>query len=77
MQNKIKIDEKSYKNIIIYYIRYVAIKNNNSYVKTNKVNPLHLIIDKINGYIEKSNGNKYLMPVLTNESKDILKKYEE
>ena len=55
----------------------MAIKNNNSYVKTNKVNPLHLIIDKINGYIEKSNGNKYLMPVLTNESKDILKKYEE
>ena len=71
------MDEKSYKNIIIYYIRYVAIKNNNSYVKTNKVNPLHPIIDKINGYIEKSNGNKYLTPVLNNESKDILKKYEE
>ena len=25
--NKIKIDEKSYKNILIYYIRYVTIKD--------------------------------------------------
>ena len=33
-----------------------------------------LIINKINGYIEEGNGNKYLTLVPTNESKDILKK---
>ena len=57
--NKIKIDEKSYKNILIYYIRYVMIKGLR-YVKINSFNPLYFIIDKINGYIEESNENKYL-----------------
>ena len=37
--NKIKIDEKSYKNILVYYMGYVTIKNL-SYIKTNSVNPL-------------------------------------
>ena len=48
--NKIKIDEKSYQSILIYYIACVTIKDL-SYVKINSVNPLYLIIDKINGYI--------------------------
>ena len=39
----------------------------------NSLNPLYLIINKINGYIEKSNGNKYLTLVPSDESKDILK----
>ena len=30
-----------------------------SYAKIDSVNPLHLIIDQINGYIEESNGDKY------------------
>ena len=37
--NHIKIDEKSYKNILIYYIRYVMIKDS-KFVKINSVNPL-------------------------------------
>ena len=37
--NNIKIDEKSYKNIIIYYIGYVTVKDW-KYVKINSVNPL-------------------------------------
>ena len=28
------------------------------YMKINSVNSLNLILNKINGYIEKSNGNK-------------------
>ena len=51
--NQIKIGKKSYKNIIIYYIGYITIKNQ-SYAKLNSVNPLYLIINKINGYIEES-----------------------
>ena len=39
-------------------------------------NPLYLIINKINGYIDEINGKKYLTLVPTNESKEILKKYE-
>ena len=38
---------------------------------------MYLIINKINGYIEESNGNKYLTLVPSEESKDTLKKYEE
>ena len=57
--NRIKIDKTSYKNILIYYIEYITIKNL-SYVKTNNVNLLYLIINKIDEYIEESNGNKYL-----------------
>ena len=45
-------------------------------LKIDSVNPLYLIIDKINGYIEKSNGKKYLTLVATDESKDT-KKHEE
>ena len=67
--NKIKIDEKSYKNILIYYIGYVTIKDS-KYVKINSVNPLYLIFNKVNGYFEEINGNKYLTIVPTNESKE-------
>ena len=48
-RNKIKINENSYKNIVIYYIGYVLI-NDPIYVKINSVNPLYLIIDQVNGY---------------------------
>ena len=50
----------------------MAVKNL-SYTITISVNPLYLIINKINGYIEESNGNKYLTLLPTDESKDTLK----
>ena len=52
---------------------------NLSSATVNNVNPLYLIINKINGYIEESNGNKYLTLVSTYESKDTwksMKNYE-
>ena len=57
--NNIKMDEKSYKNIFIYYIGYVTIKDS-KYVKIYNVYPLYLIFSNVNGYIEENNGNKYL-----------------
>ena len=42
--NSIKIDEKLYKNILIYYIGYVPIKE---YVKIYSVNPLYNILKKL------------------------------
>ena len=72
-QNKIKTDEKSYKNIFIYYIEYVTVKKL-SYAKINNVSPLYLITNKINGYIEESNESKYLTLVPTeDEFKDTKK----
>ena len=53
--NLLKIDKKSYKNIDIYHIGYNTMKDFD-YVKINSVNPLYLIIDKVDGYIEESNG---------------------
>ena len=54
--NNIKIDEKSYKNIITYDIGYVTIKDS-KYVKINSINALHLIFNKVNEYFEENNGN--------------------
>ena len=54
--NNIKIDEKSYKNILIYYTGYVTIKDS-KYVKINSVNPLYLTFSKVNGYLEKISKN--------------------
>ena len=61
------MDKKSYKNILIYYIGYVTIKE---YIKLFSVNPLYLIFRYVNEYFEEINGNKYLKLVSTNESKD-------
>ena len=49
--NNVKIGEKSYKNILIYYIGYVTIKSKSD----NSVNPLYLIFRKVNGYFEEIN----------------------
>ena len=72
--NNIRIDEKSYKNIFIYYIGYVTIKKD---LKLYIVNPLYFIFEQVNGYFEEINGNKYLMLAPINESKEKIKKYEE
>ena len=52
--NNIKIDEKTYKNILIYYITYVTIKDS-KYVKINSVNCLYLMFHRINGYFGEMN----------------------
>ena len=54
----LKIDKKSYKNIRIYYIGYITTKSISDYENINSVNPLYLIIDEVDGYIEENNGNE-------------------
>ena len=51
------MDEKSYINVLIYYIGYVTIKKDQ---KIYSINPLHPILSRVNGYFEEINGNKYL-----------------
>ena len=73
--NENNIYEKSQKNIFIYYIEYVIIKDS-KYIKINSVNTLYLIFNKVNGYFERNNGNRYLALVHTNESKEKTKNVE-
>ena len=47
------------------------------YVKINNVNPLYLIINEVDEYVEESNENKYLTFASKDESIRVLKKYAE
>ena len=48
------------------------------YIKINSVNSLYLIFNKVYGYFEEVNGNKYSTLIPTNESKKKKpEKYEE
>ena len=57
----LKIDKKLYKNISIYYIRYITMKDSN-HVQINSVNPLYIIINDVDESIsqkkKKKNNNK-------------------
>ena len=68
-----KLDKKSYKNIDIYYIGFITKKDK---YKINGVNPLYLLVHRIDGFIEKK-GNKYFNIAFTDSNNDVLKKYAE
>ena len=75
--NLLKIDKKSYKDIDIYYIGYITIKKIGDCENIYSVNPLYLIIGKVDGHIKENNRNKYLVFDSTDENKKIFKKYRE
>ena len=69
----LKTDKKSFKNIVIHNIRYITIKTIDDHENIYSVNPLYLMIDKIDGQIEEKNGSEYLVFDFTNEKKGVLK----
>ena len=71
--NLLKIDRKSYKNIGIYNIGYITIKKIDDCENIYSVNPLYLLINHGNGYIEEKGVNKYLIFDSTDENKDLVK----
>ena len=73
----LKIDKKSYQNIVIYNIGYITIKEIDDCENIYRVNPLYLIIGKVNGHIEEKNGSKYLVLDSVGENKEVLKNYRE
>ena len=85
--NLLKIDKKSHKNVGIYNIGYITVKKVDYYANIHSVNPLYLIIGKVDRHIEFSsvecnsieekNGSKYLVFDSTDENKEVLKKYKE
>ena len=68
----LKLDKKSSIGANIYYIGYVTKKPE---YNINSVNPLHLIIGEIDGFIEEEDGRKYI--ALTGSNSEVLNKYAE
>ena len=68
-----KIDKKSYKNIGIYNIGYIRTKKNDDCENIYSVNPLYLLVNCANGYIEEKGVNKYLIFNSADENKELLK----
>ena len=68
-----KIDKKSYKNIGIYKIGYITIKKIDDCKNIYSLNPLYLLINHANGYIEEKRVNKYLIFDYADENKELLK----
>ena len=71
----LRIDKKSYKNIGIYNIGYIAVKKIDDCENIYIVNPLHLLVNHGNGYTEEKGVSKYLIFDYTDENKELLKKY--
>ena len=55
MINIKNFDPKSYKNIDIYYIGYITIKDISDYetIVKHSVNPFYFIVGEVDGYIEE------------------------
>ena len=53
------------------------IKNIGNCESIHSVKPLYFIIGKVNGYINKKNGNKYLVFASADKYKEVLQKYTE
>ena len=70
----LKLGKTSSMDINIYYIGYVTKKPE---YNIDSVNPLYLLIKKLDGFIDEKEGNKYLNITLTNSNNDVLIKYAE
>ena len=73
----LKVDKKDYKDIDIYYIGYVTVKKIANCNNINSVNPLYLMINEMIGSFEEKSENKNLVLDDVDETKEVLKKYEE
>ena len=72
--NLLNIDKISFKSAdsVICNIRYFVMKSLD-HVNIDNENPPYLIFDNVYGYIEESNGDKYLVSASTHKSKKVLK----
>ena len=70
----LKLVKKTSVGLGIYYIGYVTKKPK---WNVNSVNPLYLMINRIDGFTEEKNGDKYLNISNTGKNSEVLKKYSE
>ena len=70
----LNISKISFKSIdaVIYSIRYITMKSLD-HVNIDSANSIYLVLNNVDGYIEESNGNKYLIFASTDKNKEILK----
>ena len=61
----------------LWYLQYWLhhSKKIDNFENTNSVNPLYLIIGKVDGYIEENNGSRYLVFTSTDGNKKVLAKF--
>ena len=71
----LKLDKKSSMDISINYIEYITTKSISDYEHITSVNPLYLINNDEDGYIEENDKNKYLSFSSTDNNKEVLTKY--
>ena len=69
----LNVDKKNYKEIDVYYIGYVTVKEIANCNNINSVNPLCLMINEIIGHFEEKNENKYLVLDDVDENKEVSK----
>ena len=70
----LKLDKKTSMDTEIYYVGYVTKKDE---YKINSVNPLYLLVHRIDAFIEENEGDKYLNIASTYRNSEVLKKYSE
>ena len=73
--NFLKIDKKSYKDIVIYNVGDITIKKIDDCENIYSVSPLYLIIAYASGYIKEKGVNKYLVFDSKDKNEELLKKY--
>ena len=59
------------------FTTYITIKKIDDYENIFSVNPLYLIVNHANGYIEEKGVNKYLIFDSADENKELLKKHND
>ena len=72
-----KKKKKSFKDIGIYNIGYITIKNIDDCAKNYSVNPFYLLLDHASLYIEKEYSIKCLGFDSVDDNKELLKKYND
>ena len=74
--NLLNVNKISFINtdVVTYHIKYIAMKSLD-HANIDCKNYLYLIFNHVDGYIEESNGNKYLIFASTDKNKEILEKY--
>ena len=70
--NLLRIDKKQYKDIDIYYIGYITVKEIGDCENINSVNPLYLIIHSATEYFKEKNSEKYLILDSTAKYEEVL-----
>ena len=70
----LKLDKKTSMDLGIYYIGYVTKKPE---WNVDSINPLYLVINRIDGFLEENDGDRYLSIVSADKNIELLKIYSE